>query len=852
MRVVHLLYKFHIAHWLLGMGAVFVSSFMMNAQTVTITGEVTDEHTEEPLGYANVYVKGTTIGVSTNMEGKYKLQVPASRDSLVASVVGYDKKIKLIDEQAHQTINFELKRSGFKMSEVVVRASNKKPAHIILDEIIKNKSQNNRSNLGAYQYEVYNKIEVDVDNIQDAKFTKKKMFQPFQFVLNNIDTVSGKEPFLPVFLSETLSDYYYRKTPTAEKEFIKATRLSGVKNATITNFLGSMYQEINIYKDFIPILDKSFVSPIAEQGRNYYNYKMIDTAIIEGRICYKINFKPKRKQTNTFFGYFWVVDNQFAIQEISMQMAPDVNINFVERLSVFQEFKPVKDLNLPKNIRQADSNKVWMLEKDKLVVDFVSSMKALGLPGKKSDRSIGVIGRKTTSYSDVKVNPPNIDSNFNKSEEEVVVADSVYGKKESYWRKVRHDTLSKNEQAIYSMVDTLKDLPEFQTVVDVVTTIVSGYKEAGKVDIGPYFSMLSTDQVEGLRVRFGVKTNDKFSERLLLKGYVAFGTKDRDYKYGVGAEYVLSREPWQKVGVSYKDDLNLEAEHFDELDEDNLFAIALRKNVDQKLIRVEERRAYYERQLNKSLSSRITLRNAHMDPYFPFEYRRGETQHSTIKTTESRFNLRFAYKEKFVKGGFNRVSIGTDYPVVEFNYTVGVSDVLSSDFNYHKLSLNIEDDLDIKPKGKLSWALEGGKVYNKLPYLLLKVPKGNDTYYYNRYAFNNMGEYHFAADQYAQLFLTHYFEGLLLDRVPRIRRLKWRTLVTGRAFWGKMNTENQQFNQNMNITTAYPLPYVEVGGGIENIFRFFRVDAVWRLTHPGTPTADINRFNVYGSLQLKF
>jgi hypothetical protein len=225
---------------------------------------------------------------------------------------------------------------------------------------------------------------------------------------------------------------------------------------------------------------------------------------------------------------------------------------------------------------------------------------------------------------------------------------------------------------------------------------------------------------------------------------------------------------------------------------------------------------------------------------------------NTVTSTEGRVNLRFAYKEKFVTGGFNRMSIGTDYPIVEAEYTMGRKEILNSDFNYHKLKLSVNDNVKIKPKGSFNYSIEGGKVFNTLPFVLLKVPKGNETYYYNKYAFNNMGEYRFAADEYTQLSLTHYFEGLLLDRIPLVRKLKWRTLVTGRAFWGRLSENNQQFNRHMSITQAYPMPYVEVGGGIENIFKLFRVDAVWRLTHLDKPNSGLNRFNIYGSLQLKF
>ncbi|MCH8331376.1 MAG: carboxypeptidase-like regulatory domain-containing protein, partial [Bacteroidetes bacterium] len=445
-------------HRLFAIAFLLLASNDLFSQQLLLKGRVIDRHTEEPLPFVNVYLQGTTIGTTTNLEGFYSLISKKISDTLVASAIGYDKGKKNVTEKAEQILNFKLDRSNINLSEVVILAG-ENPAHEILRNIIDNKAGNNKESLDFYQFEVYNKLELDIDDISD-EFMQKKYFRPFSFIFENIDSMSEEKPFLPVFLTESLSDFYFRANPHSQKEIIKASKISGVKNESVTQFLGSMYQDINIYDNWIPVLGKTFISPISASGFYYYKYYLIDSAFIDNYWCYQINFKPKHKGDNTFIGDFWVNDTTYAIKKISMQVDENVNLNFVERLSVFQEFIPV--------------DSIWMLKKDKLIIDFITT-----------DKTPGLIGRKATSYDKFNINDSTTNNIFRETQD-IIVSEDVFDKDESFWQQARHEELTDNEEKIYALVDTLKSIPLFKTYINVVTILVSGYYIVGKVEIGPY------------------------------------------------------------------------------------------------------------------------------------------------------------------------------------------------------------------------------------------------------------------------------------------------------------------------------------------------------------------------------
>src|SRR5688572_19986391 len=501
----------------------------MQAQQTQVSGKVTDVLTNEPIPFANVAFRGTTIGAVTDINGYFFLITDKATDSLTASCVGYVPVTLRIVQGTTQTVNFLLKVSKVDLGEVVIKAG-ENPALILLRKVIDNKEKNDKKNLDAYQYEVYSKMEFDMTDIP-PDFKDKKLIKPFAFIFDNIDSsVTNSKPFLPFFITESLSDYYFRKNPKSNREIIKASKISGLENESVTQFLGDMYQNVDVYDNYIDVFGKSFVSPISNVGTLYYKYYLTDSAFLDNQWCYKLKFKPRRKQELTFNGECWIHDTTFAIRKIDMRIVEDANINFVDDLAVVKEYSRVNNTN-------------WMLVKELLVVDFVARKDGIGL-----------IGRRSASYRDFKLNEPSPDSIWNGSLN-IQVLDASFAKEDSFWVVSRHDSLTDREKKIYHMVDTIKTLPAYKTYVDMITLFVTGYYDAGYFEIGPYFTLYSFNAIEGSRFKFGGRTSNEFSNRLRLEGYLAYGTKDETFKYMAGFRYYLNTKPREAIGAQYKYDV---------------------------------------------------------------------------------------------------------------------------------------------------------------------------------------------------------------------------------------------------------------------------------------------------------
>ena len=809
-------------------------SFSAVSQTTKVTGKIVDAITREPLPFVNIVFKGTTVGGTSDFEGKFSITTTLRVDSISISYVGYNKLTRSIKRGVEQTLNIGLTQ-GIDLITVEVRPG-ENPAHRILRKIIANKDKNDREKLDAYEYEVYNKVEFDLNNLSDD-FKNKKLLQPFSFIFDNIDSTNAKEkPYLPVFMTEALSDYYYRRSPQARNEVIKASKVAGVENSSVSQFMGDMYQNVNIYENTILVFGKNFVSPISDNALLFYKFYLIDSMVIDGHKCYQLQFKPRRKQELAFVGNLWAADTAFAIKQIEMSIADDANINFINSTAVVQTYTKV--------------DSAWMMQKERLVIDFNP------FPIEQKKKSMmGIYGRKTADYSNFKINQQREDK-FYSMTENLKVNDDAFKKSEEFWEAHRHDSLSKNEKQIYKMVDTLQSLPVYKTWIDVITIFVTGYKVKGNFEYGPYYNMFSTNEIEGNRFRFGGRTSNQFSKWYELSGYVAYGTRDEKFKYSLGVRAFISKKPRMMVGMYYKNDNEILGQSQNGFTTDNILASLFRITPLRNLTNVKQVHAYIERQWFTGFNTKLSFYNRTMMPLANFHYEYQKTSTTTalkenITTSEIRFLARLAYNEKFIDGEFSRVSLGTHYPIVQAQYTLGIKNLFFSDYNYQKLTVNVDDRIRINPIGYFDYVLEYGKVWNPLPYPLLELHGGNETYIFDMYAYNSMNYYEFVSDEYASATISHHFDGFFLNRIPLMRKLKWREVVGAKALIGRVNDQNKSlliFPEHLYALDRGP--YFEATTGIENIFKIFRVDAVWRLSYLDNPKAV--PFSIKASLQFSF
>lgn len=815
--------------------AIFLfSSVFIFAQTKIIHGIAQDSHSEERIPFASVSFKNSTIGKLTDSSGAFTFYLNEwPSDTLEITCVGYQPYRFAIDKKKDSiSFTFNLERGTFNEGAMLKVKVNK--GLLVWRKIVQHKPANDRYRFDNFSYELYNKLELDLKNINFEKFGKFKPLKPISDLINqNIDTSEGLK-YLPTYLTEALSDYYYQKNPKRRREIIKAANTNGVKNESVLKMLGGMDQVVNVYNNFIPVFDKQFVSPISDNGDYYYNYRVVDTQMVANNRYFHLVFTPRRKGGDTFEGDCWVHVGTFAIQKMNLRIGKDANINFLENLSLIQEYKMLDDTT-------------WFLSKDKFVVD-------LSPVGK--DRP-GFIGRKTTTYRNVVVNDSSVITELNKNKilEEIITLPKADEKTKEFWATSRHEELTKTESGIIRMIDTLTNAPVFQKFTRTMAFIGTGYKDIGNFQIGPWMNWVTSNGWEGFRVRFDLGTNKYFDKKIKFHTYLAYGFGDKKLKGMAEAFFLPKKSPRMYLYGSFTNDLDFGQNYYGEVTSDNIFALAIRKkNVLVKNIKVNEKRLEFFNETLPWLSNLISvthkttlpLRNLLPVDSFPVSGK-GEA----FTNFEVSLRLRFAYLERFLESHFYRTSLGSAYPIGEINFSHGFAGVLKSSYDYSKISVNVSDNMKIPPLGNISWLVYAGKTFGTLPYILLDIAPGNELYYYNKYAFNMMNRWEFIHDKYAGVNVEHNIGNGIFRLFPKLR---FRQFWTAKALWGSLTDANKalNFKQGNNFQSLNGNTYLELGTGIDNIFHVFRIDFVWRVLPSTLPKVGDKTFGVFGSFRVAF
>jgi len=796
-------------------------------QKTVVKGRIIDASTKEILPYVNISFLNTSVGTITEDNGTYYLETSISSDSIQVSYVGYESQILKVKKHRVQELNIDLVPTEMNLNEITILAG-ENPAHPIFRNILKNKRANNPEKLEHFNCEVYNKLQVDLNNVTE-KFKNRKAFKKFQFVfeLEDSSEVMGKT-YLPVFLTENYSNYYYQKRPKRKKEITIASRISGIENKSYVEFTGQMYIDINLYDNYVNVFGQQFVSPFSNTGMLVYKYFLEDSTYINNKWCYNITFKPKRKQEKTFHGDFWVHDTTFAIKKINARISKDANLNYVKDLIIEQEYTSFGDT-------------VWFKTKDEMFADI-----------NLADKSIGFFGRKQTIYKNLDFTEQSADFFSSTQVEEAIVVDTFSINKTAQWNDLRPERLTEEQEQIYDMVDSVKNVPLFRTVTDLIYMLAYGYYLYKDFEFGPYFKTYSFNPIEGSRFRIGGRTSNEFSKRIMLYGHIAYGTKDEEFKYGLGALYMFKKNPRLALDLFYENDLYLLGQSVNAFSEDNILASVLSIRPNDNLLPLERYRITIEKEWFTGFSTDLRLFHAIVLPSEKIPFRNESLNQSweRLKTSEISLNTRFAYNEKVVRGEFERVSLGSIYPIIDLELTAGLKDVLQSDFEYYRIRVNVSDRIDIKPFGYFRYKIGAGKIFGKIPFPLLVLHEGNETYAMDIHAYNLMNYYEFASDFYQSAYVEHHFQGLFFNKIPLFRKLKWREILYAKLLMGTITEENKAIWDFPETLGELTTPYVEAGVGIENIFKIIRIDAIWRLSNLNKP--DIQTFGIRAKLQLIF
>jgi len=818
--------------------SIFISCANLLAQT-KVGGVVYDE-TNQPMGYANVYFKGSTEGIVSDENGRFYLQSDKTHKTLIASFVGY----KAVEITLTKSVDLDMKitiKPDNQLQEVKIytgKTSKKNnPAIDILRKIWARKKKNGLNMFDQYQYDKYEKVEFDLNSI-DSAFKANKIFKGMEFIWDRIDTskVTGKA-FLPIFLNETLSEVYADNTNGKKKEIVKANKNSGLGTGDgVSTFIKDLYSDYDIYNNYLKFFDKDFVSPLSRTGINVYNYVLSDSAFIDNKWCYNIIYYPRRKNELTFKGDFWVNDTTFAIKKINMEASKSANINWVKEIYIEQEFDVLND-------------SVFLLKRDHMMSDFSLS---------KKEKSKGVYGKRTTLVRNHQFNIPKGDKFY---KEEVDNYDKeVYTKTDEFWKENRFESLNKNEKGVYGLLDTLNTIPKFKRIYNLATILGSGYIAIPKLkmDYGPIFSSYGYNNVEGMRLRAGGRTYFGPNDMWRLEGYTAYGFKDDQFKYGISGKWLINkknrlilsggnRRDIEQLGVSltstndvlgrsFASSTLLSSGNNDKLSSINLTMLSLQM---EPLKNLTFQTGFTYRTL-KSAWSKFSL------DYFD---ENGVIQ-SRVKQADLNFMVDYTPKRKTIGHGVERQNVDYNFPRVFINYSHGMKGVFDSDFSYQKLQFYYRHPILIGGFGRLFPTFETGKIFGKVPLGLMGVIPGNQSYFQIENTYNLMNYYEFVSDQYTSLHLEHHFNGRLFSRIPLLRKLNWREIIGVKGVYGSVSDENIAINAS-GLTYRAPVNgYWEYHAGVGNIFKVLRIDFAWRGSYLNLP--DANKFGVKASFGFYF
>ena len=789
--------------------ALILSFSNVSGQKTEISGKILEAGSNDPIPYVTIVFKGTYTGTMSDLNGNYNLSTTKPTSVVEFSAIGFKKQSFTIKLNQVNKIDVVMEEEVVSIGEISVRPG-ENPAIPLFRKIIDHKKDNNPSDLPSWQSRLYTKTEIDLKNV-NGSLRKIKLLKQFDFVFNYIDSleIEGKT-FLPVFFTETISNYFHNSITKTNREEIIANKASGMTTDMITQFTGKMYEGVNPYDNYVMITDIGLISPLNSLGLQFYRYYLLDSTIVDNHKIYEISFKPRLPQEPTFRGKFWIEDQSFALTKLEMQLSEKANVNFLNNFQYKVEFK--------KNDGR------WVPQNELLIAD-------LNIKKDKDSESIGLMGRKTNVYQDFKFTE--VPAEAIKQKNAIIVSKDATKKDELFWDTSRPIELQRREAGIYNMVDSIKNVPLYKTVAEYLYMFYYGYRDLGKIEVGPYYYLFSSNKIEGPRVRVGGRTTMKFNPNFRLNGYGAYGFTDHDFKYGGGIEYYFSKKPRTLISLQGQHDYELLGKSSNALMSDNILTSVLSKNPITKLNMIDRIEATFNKEWVLGFSNQLSVTSTKIASslYVPFTDILGN-QVPYIRTGEIKMNTRWTKGTHIIQDGFERNTFGNYDPVFNFGVTAGLKGFMGGDYNYLKADANLSGKIVLNPFGFTTYYLQAGKIWGDVPFPLLKIHEGNETYAFDPYAFNLMDYQEFVSDTYLSLFLEHHFQGFFLNKIPLFRKLKWREVVGVRSLIGN-------YDPSRHTALVFPTgmkglgstPYTEFSAGIENIFKIIRVDAVWRYNY---------------------
>ena len=827
---------------------------------IRIKGLVTDSVSGEPLPYVSIIVKGTTTGAATDLDGRFSLTVPSSASGkmLEVSYLGYSTK--QVPLKSGQSLSIQLAPTGIALNEVVVKPGRERyrrrdnPAVAFVKNVIERRDANDPRNHDYYSYDRYQKMVFAMNDYKPKKREDGKTGK-FDFLVEFIDTLDVGTTILPISEKEHFETVYYRKEPHSEKRLVKGDKSAGVDEVFsrdgIQQFLNEAFREVDIFRNNIPLFLQRFVSPLSSLGPTFYKYYLMDTLEIDGQKCMDLGFVPFNSESFGFTGHLYVtLDSTYFVRRVLLNVPKDINLNFVSHMTIDQTFR-----------REPDGTR--LITKDDIRVNF-----------KLSEKSKGMFAQRLIVYSNHSFEPDTAQLAIFEQPAPSITLKEAYTQTDKFWEENRpQEGRRRNPNTVDKLMAKLRSIPIFYVTEKIVTILVSGYVPAtkdeanNKFEFGPMNTTISGNAIEGARFRVGGTTTPQFHKRLTLDGFAAYGVRDKKMKYDALVEYsFIDRKQYRKefpmhsIRFEYMYDINKLGQQYMYTSKDN-FLLAIRRKRDTRATYLRKAELTYTREHYNGISYSAVLRNKreYATPYAVFDRINADGSLTSLDhydMTELELNFRYGYNEKFYQTRNNRIPITFDAWVFNLSHVMGWKGFLGSSYNYQRTDIGLQTRLWFSAFGYTDIILKAGKVWTKVPYPLLILPNANLSYTIQPEAYTNMNAMEFINDEYASWDVTYYMNGLLLNRIPLIKKLKWREVFCFRGLWGHLSDKNNPakstglFAFPEGSMTLGKAPYMEASVGIENIFKFLRLDYVWRLNYRDNP--DIQTHGVRCTMRIQF
>lgn len=837
-----MLVRFKIAG-LLSFLIIFGSGYI-RAQTTTIRGVLTDSASKETLPYANVLIPGTSFGTLADEDGKYVIRVEGNHTKIQFGYIGYNTAVRNIVPGADQVLNVKLSVNTSMLTEVVIKGkaryrNRNNPAVELIQKVIDHKKENQMESNDYVQYEQYEKISLALSNLSD-KFRDRRIFRNYQFLFTEQDsTAIGGKNMLPAYLRERLSKVYFRRNPYKKKQQVWADQRAEydsrfIDNDGLSTYFNRLYEDINIYNNNISVVTNLLLSPIANNSPVFYKFFITDTIKTQQPWLIELSFVPRNKTDLLFQGKLYItLDGHYGVQHAYLTVNKDINLNFMRDLEAKLEFEKSSDGR-------------YHMSKSTLAMEF-----AFG------DKGGGLYGQRTVTFKDYEINKAQDDSIY-KGPSEQIMYNPEEKKNPDFWLSSRHIPLEHQEQEIYKNVDTLQTIKSFRRTMDIATLLFAGYKTLGAVEIGPVNTFYSFNPVEGFRLRLGGRTTPVLSKRLYFETYAAYGFKDQKWKYFLSGTYSFNNKsiyhfPLHYFRASYQHDTKIPGQELQFVQEDN-FLLSFKRGNNNKWLYNDIYKFEYVREFPSRFSYKLGFTQWKQAPAGDLVYQRYDQASDALinvgalSNTELSLELRYAPKEQYYQGKLYRTPIPNKYPIFTLRYGKGLKGVLQGETNYHNFTGNIQKRFFLSQFGYADVTGEGGYIIGKnIPFPLLMIHRANQSYAYQLSSYNLMNFLEFVSDHYASLSVEYYLNGFLFNKIPLLKRLKLREVVSFRGLYGGVRNENNpaynpslyKFLSNTDGTPAtYTLnrePYMEGSVGIANIFKLLRVDLVKRFNYLDNP-----------------